>query len=213
MKQFGLYMLALVAAFGFNLSTSRAAVSVGDSVAELSVTDINGVEHTFSDFAGKTVVVEWNNQECPFVRKFYKNGDMQAFQKKATDQGVVWITVNSSGEGKEGFIATAEEAKAMVAEKGLASTAYVLDPTGEVGKAFGAKVTPHMFVIDGEGKVAYQGAIDSEASADPADVATADNYVMAAIDALAAGQAVVTPVTQPYGCSVKYKDKETKTAY
>lgn len=204
MKRFGLYMLALIAAFGMGMSSSQAAVNVGDSVSEISFTDINGTEHSFADFAGKTVVVEWNNQGCPFVRKFYKNGDMQSFQKAATAKDVVWVTINSSAEGKEGYIATADEAKAMVAEKGIMSTAYALDPKGDLGHTFGAKVTPHMFVIDATGTVAYQGAIDSKPSADPADIATADNYVMAAIDAIAAGQAVATPVTQPYGCSVKY---------
>lgn len=206
MKRFGLYLLAMMTALGMNIASSQAAVSVGDSVAEISFTDINGTQHTISDFAGKTVVLEWNNQECPFVRKFYKNADMQVFQKQAVDQGIVWITINSSAEGKEGFIATPEEAKAMFEEKGLASTTYVLDPTGEIGNTFGAKTTPHMFVIDGEGKVAYQGAIDDKPSADPADIEDANNYVVAAIGDLTQGRPVAKPVTQPYGCSVKYSN-------
>ncbi len=207
MKRFTLYAMALVAGFALaNPSTAQANMSIGDSVSDIRFTDIKGQDHSFADFAGKTVVVEWNNQGCPFVRKFYKNGDMQAFQKKATAQDVVWVTVNSSGEGKEGYIATAEEAQTMFDEKGLASTAYVLDHSGDLGKKFGAKVTPHMFVINGEGTLVYQGAIDSKASADPADIATADNYVMAAIDAVKNGEAVAKPITQPYGCSVKYSE-------
>lgn len=206
MKKLSLMLLALIAALGMGISSSQAAMSVGDSVAGMTVTDINGVEHNFSDFAGKTVVLEWNNQGCPFVRKFYKNGDMQKFQAEATEKGVVWVTINSSAEGKEGYIATPEDAKAMVAEKGIASTAYVLDHSGEIGQAFGAKVTPHMFVINGDGVIAYQGAIDSNASADPADIVTAENYVMAALDSLEKGEEVATPVTQPYGCSVKYSN-------
>lgn len=195
---------AMAAVGSIGMSEAFAKVTTGQEAPAVSFTDTNGVEHSLEKFKGKTVVLEWNNQECPFVKKFYKNGDMQAFQTKAMEKGVVWVSINSSAAGKQGHLETAEKANKMIAEKGIKSAAYVLDHDGSLGKAFGAKTTPHMFVIDAEGKIAYQGAIDSNASADSDDIAGAQNYVMAAIDNLMAGKAVETAETQPYGCSVKY---------
>jgi len=154
--------LALIAAFagliGFNsdlMADSHTGVSTGAMAPDVMFTDINGVDHKISDFKGKTVVLEWHNPECPFVKKFYKNGDMPKFQKEAlSHENVVWIAVNSSGKGKQGHFETTDAAKAYLAEKSSMPTAYVIDEMGKFGHAFGAKTTPHMFVIDAEGKVA-----------------------------------------------------------
>lgn len=190
----------MVVGFG---AAAFAAPNVGDAAPVFTGTDTNGVEHTLSDFAGKTVVLEWTNHECPFVKKHYKSGNMQALQKKYTDEGVVWISVVSSGEGMQGFV-TPEQANEIKAEKGAAATAQILDASGEIGKMFGAKTTPHMYVINGEGTLVYAGAIDDTPSADPADIEGSTNYVDAALTSLMAGEAIETSSTKPYGCSVKY---------
>ncbi|MEM6793066.1 MAG: thioredoxin family protein [Acidobacteriota bacterium] len=170
----------------------------------MTFTDTNGVEHTIAGFAGKTVVLEWTNPECPFDKKHYETGNMQKLQKEATDMGAIWVAVNSGGEGKQGSYATDEAANADNKAKGFAGTAYVRDVAGEFGKTFGAKTTPHMYVINPEGVLAYAGAIDSIPSAQFEDVEKAENYVMAAVKAIAAGEEVSPSSTQPYGCSVKY---------
>ncbi len=205
-KLFGIVAIAALAFVGLSTNASAEGVVTGEAAPNYSFTDVNGVNHNLADFKGKTVVIEWNNMECPFVKKFYKNGDMQRFQKETLGnyENAVWIAVNSSAEGKQGAYDSIEEAKADIAAKDFSGTAYVLDPTGEFGKLFNAKTTPHMFVIDAEGTIAYQGAIDSERSADPDDITSSENYVIAAVDALSKGQAIATTETQPYGCSVKY---------
>jgi peroxiredoxin len=186
-------------------SAAFAAATVGEAAPAFKATDvITGKSLTNKDLLGKTVVMEWNNFGCPFVKKFYSVGAMQELQVSATKDGVVWVTVNSSAAGKEGHFANAAEAKKGIAENKLKSSHYLLDHDGSIGKAFGAKTTPHMFVIDKEGKVAYQGAIDNKSSADSADIASATNYVTAALASLKAGTPIKTSVTQPYGCSVKY---------
>jgi peroxiredoxin len=181
------------------------AYKVGDVVPATSFADITGKTHNLADFKGKIVVLEWTNPNCPFVKKFYDKGDMPRIQSENLAKGkVVWIAINSSAEGKEGYFADNAQAQKIVAEKAFKGTAYVRDPSGALGKQFGAKTTPHMFVIDADGKLAYQGAIDSVKSFDQADIAKATNYVSAAIDALLAGKAVETASTESYGCSVKY---------
>ncbi|MEM6812148.1 MAG: redoxin domain-containing protein [Pseudomonadota bacterium] len=194
-----------LAAFIAVMSVAGAAhaAKVGEIAPEFTAVDTNGVEHSLSDFKGKPVVLEWSNHECPFVVKHYEPGHMQKLQKEATDNGAVWITIVSSAEGKQGFT-TAEEANKIMEEAGANSTARILDVSGEIGRLYDAKTTPHMYVIDAEGKLAYAGAIDSDSSFKSSGIEGAENYVMAALDNLAAGRDVQTPSTKPYGCSVKY---------
>jgi thioredoxin-related protein len=174
-------------------------------VPATSFSDITGQAHTLADFKGKVVVLEWTNPNCPFVKKFYSKGDMPRIQAANLAKGdVVWIAINSSAEGKEGYFASDAQAQKIMVKEGFKGTAYVRDPSGALGKQFGAKTTPHMFVLDKAGKIAYQGAIDSVKSFDQADIAGATNYVSDAVDALLAGKPVKTASTESYGCSVKY---------
>ncbi len=162
---------------------------------------------SLADFSGKTVVLEWTNHDCPFVKKHYKQpiGNMQGLQSDAaaSDGNVVWVQIISSAPGKQGHIDGAE-AEAINAARGAVPAYTVLDPDGTIGHAYGAKTTPHMFVINGDGGLAYAGAIDSIGSTRVSDIATATNYVSAALDALAAGNPVAIARSAPYGCSVKY---------
>lgn len=195
---------ALLTAFLLVLPVvTHAAAKVGEPAPGFTLTDIEGKEHSLSDFAGKYVVLEWVNLECPFVRKHYDSKNMQALQKDSTDKGVVWLSICSSAEGKQGNF-TSDKWKEQVEKEGAAPTAVLLDPDGKVGKAYGATTTPEMFVIDAEGKIVYAGAIDSIRSTDVEDVAKAENYVKNALEATMAGKPVETAQTKSYGCSVKY---------
>ena len=188
------------------LMTTTAAIAapvIGEPAPVWSGTDTNGVTHTLSDFKGKTVIMEWTNHECPYVVKHYDSGNMQKLQKEATDAGAVWVSIVSSAEGKQGAV-SAEQGNQIMADKGSNATAKVLDPSGEIGKMYDAKTTPHMFVINPEGTLVYAGAIDSDPSFKQEGIATATNYVKAAWEAVAAGTPVEVSSTQPYGCSVKY---------
>ncbi len=180
-----------------------AAVTVGAPAPALVAKDTNGKDVNLTDYMGKTVVLEWTNHDCPFVKKHYDAKKMQALQKEAAEQGVIWISVVSSAPDKQGHI-TADEANKIVADQGAVVTHKILDESGAIGRAYGAKTTPHMFVIDKDGKVAYMGAIDSDASFKPEAIASATNYVRAALADLKAGKPVATAQTEPYGCSVKY---------
>lgn len=189
----------------FMASTAFAAAEVGKPAPDFKATDvISGKEISLSEFKGKTVVLEWNNFGCPFVRKFYGSNTMQTLQRGATTAGVEWITINSSAKDKEGHLADADAAKAAIAEHGAKSSAYLLDHDGTIGKLYDAKVTPHMFVIDKEGTLVYAGAIDDKPTPDPKDIEHATNYVTEALMALGKGQPVKVNYTQPYGCGVKY---------
>jgi peroxiredoxin len=168
-----------------------------------TLTDTQGTKHSLSDFKGKVVVLEWFNSGCPFVKKHYIQGNMQALQKTYTDQGVVWLTICSSAPGKQGHMDAAGHNRKM-AEWKMNATAMLMDESGQAGKAYGAKTTPHMFVINAEGEVVYQGAIDDKRSTNPADIPQSTNYVRAALDAVLAGEPVKEAKTMPYGCSVKY---------
>lgn len=203
-------MLKHIAAAIFSLSMlatpSLAAPEVGKLAPDFHAPDINGAEQSLSQYRGKIIVLEWHNPECPFVVKHYGSGNMQKLQADAKAKDVVWLTINSGAEGKQGHM-TAAEAKEELSKSGSASAAYILDPKGEIGRLYEAKTTPHMFVVDGEGILAYAGAIDDKASFDPEDIKTSKNYVSAAIEALQTGAPVVTPnSTRSYGCSVKYGD-------
>lgn len=193
-----LLALALAAA----APAAFAKAKVGEAAPAFTLTDADGKSHSLADFKGKTVVLEWHNPECPFVKKHY-SGNMQGQQKDATGKEVVWLTVNSGAAGKQGSLDGAA-AKAYIADKSAAPTAYLMDASGDTGRAYDAKTTPHMYVIDGDGTLRYAGAIDSKPTADTADIASATQYVSQALAELSSGKPVSTPVTQPYGCSVKY---------
>src|ERR1700694_5970865 len=177
---------------------------VGSTAPDISATDSKGKTQTLSQYKGKYVVLEWFNPECPFVKKHYGSGNMQKLQEEFTGKGVVWLTVDSSAPGLEGYL-TAEQAKAKMTEWKTKQTALVLDPEEKAGRSYGAKNTPHMFVINPEGKIVYEGAIDSKATSNASDIASSTNYVKAALDESLAGKTVTTPSSRPYGCSVKYK--------
>lgn len=177
---------------------------VGSAAPDFTATDSEGQTHSLAQYKGKYVVLEWFNPDCPFVKKHYGSGNMQKLQAEATSKGVVWLSVDSSAAGAEGNL-TPEQAEAKKAEWKTKQTALLLDPEGKVGQAYGAKNTPHMFVISPEGKIVYEGAIDNKPTPNPADIAASTNYVKVALDEAMAGKQVSTPSTRPYGCSVKYK--------
>ena len=177
--------------------------AAGKPAPDFSVTDANGKTQSLSAYKGKTVVLEWNNPECPFVGKHYGAKNMQEQQAQAASEGVVWLTVNSAATGKQGHFDGAG-ANAYVAEVGGKEAAYLLDGDGKVGHAYGAKTTPHMYVIDKDGVLRYMGGIDSIASTDKEDIPKATQYVRQALAEIKQGKAVSVPTSEPYGCSVKY---------
>ncbi|MFL6518950.1 MAG: thioredoxin family protein [Chthoniobacterales bacterium] len=178
--------------------------SVGSAAPDFSLQDSKGKTQSVSQYKGKYVVLEWFNPDCPFVKKHYGSGNMQKLQEEFTAKGVVWLSIDSSAPGLEGYL-TAEQANTKMAEWKTKQTALVFDPDGKAGRTYGAKNTPHMFVINPEGKIVYEGAIDSKPTPNPADIASSTNYVKVALDELLAGKIVSTATTKPYGCSIKYK--------
>lgn len=180
-----------------------AAINSGSAAPDFTLNGSDGKSYKLSQFKGKTVVLEWFNNDCPFVKKFYDTKTMQALQAEQKAKGVVWLTIVSSAPGKEGHL-DAAGAQALYKERGMASTTILMDDKGTVGKMYGAKTTPHMYVIDASGKLAYQGAIDDRPSAQPKSLEGAQNYVTAALTALEKKQPVKTASSTPYGCSVKY---------
>ena len=199
------FMIAIlaIAAIALPLSIAKADAIVGKPAPDFTGTDTKGTAHKLSDFKGKIVVLEWTNPECPYVLKHYSVGNMQKLQADAVKDGVVWLSVASSAEGKEGNQTGAEADAYMIAQKS-APTARILDASGEIGKLYGAKTTPHMFVVDQNGVLAYAGAIDDNDSFKSDVIATSKNYVTAALKNLKDGKPVETPNTKPYGCGVKY---------
>ena len=188
----------------FTLATSAgAALQVGEPAPDFTGTDTRGTSHTLSDYRGKTVILEWTNHDCPYVRKHYNSGNMQQQQQDATGQGAVWLSVISSAPGKQGHV-TAAQADALTAQRNAAPSAVILDESGAIGRLYGAKTTPHMYIIDAEGKLVYMGGIDSIPSSNPEDIEKAVQYVPEALARMAEGQAITASVTRPYGCSVKY---------
>jgi peroxiredoxin len=194
--------LALTASL---LSTGAFALAeVGKTAPDFSVIDADGKVRNLAEFKGKTVVLEWNNPECPFVKKHYNaSTNMQDQQTTATTKGVVWLSINSGAAGKQGHM-DGKTASAKMTELKAAQSAYLLDTDGKMGQAYGAKTTPHMYVIDAKGTLQYAGAIDSNPSADAADIKGATQYVSVALNEITAGKPVSTPITKAYGCSVKY---------
>jgi hypothetical protein len=186
------------------LATGMAhALRVGEPAPPFSATDVNGRALSLADFRGRTVVLEWVNPGCPFVRKHYGSGNMQGTQKQAMAQGVVWLAINSTAAGHVDYRAPAAMAAWMQAQH-AAATATLMDTEGQIGRTYGARTTPEMYVIDPSGTLVYAGAIDDRPSADPADIARATNYVKQALAELHAGRAVSVPQSRPYGCSIKY---------
>lgn len=179
-----------------------AAVENGQVAPGFTLEDLEGNSVSLSDYAGKVIVLEWINPGCPFVRKFYDNKDMPAFQKAAAEMGVIWLAINSTNPDHRDYM-NREVASKWASENGLEAT-WLVDPDGTVGKVYGARTTPHMYIIGKDGKIAYQGAIDSVRDAKPSSIAGATNYVMDALKALDAGEEIPDAQTRPYGCSVKY---------
>ena len=177
---------------------------VGSAAPDFSLADAKGKTHSLADYKGKYVVLEWFNPECPFVKKHYGGGHMQNLQKDFTTKGVAWLTIDSNAPGMEGNLSPEQAEKVASAWK-TQQTALLLDPDGKVGRAYGAKNTPNMVIINPEGKIVYEGAIDSKATPNPADIPSSTNYVKVALDESMAGKPVSNPKTKPYGCSVKYK--------
>ena len=200
--------LAAISAFAVERATAvppAPTAMVGQPAPAFSAPDIAGKTVRLGDYAGKTVVLEWTNDGCPFVGKHYDSGNMQALQRKYTAGGVVWLTVASSAPGEQGYV-TPAEAKADLAHWQAAPSDFLLDPDGNVGRLYDARATPNMVVIDRSGRIVYMGAIDDKPSTRLADVKTAHNYVAAALDAVAAGQPVAITSARAYGCSIKYKE-------
>ncbi len=180
-----------------------ATAEPGAMAPDFTAMGIDGKTYKLSDFRGKTVVLEWTNHDCPFVRKHYESGNMQSLQKEATGAGVVWLTISSSAQGDQGHV-TPASAKELTVKRNAAPSAFLLDPKGEIGRTYNAKVTPHMYVVDKTGMLAYAGAIDDKPTANKADVPTARNYVRDALGAVAAGKAPANASTRAYGCTIKY---------
>lgn len=186
-------------------SLNAFALTTGETAPDFTLKGLNPKmkDVKLSSFKGKTVVLEWLNHGCPFVRKHYDSGNMQSLQTKYTGQNVIWLSVISSAEGKQGYVDEKGALKDKMDNKS-AATDILLDPTGKVGQLYGAKTTPHMFIIDKAGTLVYQGAIDDQPDTDKGSIPSAKNYVVVALEELAAGKKITTHTTKSYGCSVKY---------
>jgi peroxiredoxin len=184
-------------------TAALAAASVGESAPTFTLTDTHGETHSLGDFRGKVVVLEWTNHECPFVQKHYGADNMQTLQRTYTDQDVIWLSIISSAPGEQGYVEPAE-ANSLTASRKASPTAVLMDPTGDVGRAYGAKTTPHMYIIDGDGTLVYMGGIDSIRSTRMADIEKATPYVKVSLNEVLAAEPVSNPVTRPYGCTIKY---------
>lgn len=186
------------------LPIAAQAVETGKPAPAFSVNDITGAPQSIDMYKGKVIVLEWNNYDCPFVKKHYDTSNMQNLQHEITGKGVVWLTINSSAAGKQGHM-DATQAKAKLLEVKAHQTAYILDPKGEIGHLYNAKVTPHMYVINQQGNIAYQGAIDDKSSTDKDDIKLANNHVRAAVDNVLASKNPEVAETKAYGCGIKYE--------
>ena len=197
-KTFAIIFLVL-----FGVTTFAQTARLNEQAPDFNLKDSNGKEHSLSDFNGKIVVLEWINFDCPFVQKHYNSKNMQSLQLKYSKNDVVWLSVCSSTEGKQGNFSN-DEINKRIKNHNAKMSAYLIDSDGKVGKMYGAKTTPHMYIIDKDGKLVYAGGIDDKASTDTDDIEDAKNYVSTALDELLAGKNVIIQSSKPYGCSVKY---------
>ncbi|MBC7385504.1 MAG: thioredoxin family protein [Cryobacterium sp.] len=188
---------------GFGVTNGFADAKINQPAPEFRLTDTEGKTHTLSALKGKTVVLEWLNFECPFVKKHYSSGNMQKLQAEAAKDGVIWLSVVSSAKGKQGFYEP-KEMRARKEKEKSNTTAILYDTDGKIGKMYGAKSTPHLFIVDATGNLVYRGAIDDKPSTDAEDIAKSKNYVTAALADLKAKRPVATAETESYGCGVKY---------
>jgi AhpC/TSA family len=188
---------------GIASRAAGATPQIGQPAPEFTATDSKGHPLTLNEYRGKTVVLEWTNADCPYTRKHYTSGNMQGIQALAQKNGVIWLTVISSAPGRQGYV-NGPAADALTQSRGAVPTAVLLDSSGTVGRLYGAKTTPHMFVIDKNGAVQYMGGIDSIATADISDIAQAEPYLKEAMLDVVQGKPVAHAVTRPYGCSIKY---------
>ena len=195
--RFALFAIATLLTFAAN------AVPVGQPAPDFQGKDSHGQTQTLAQYRGKYVVLEWHNHDCPYTKKHYASGNMQALQKKWTAQGVVWLTIISSAPGQQGYM-TASDENAFLAKSHASPTAVILDPKGTIGHLYEAKTTPDMYIIDPAGKLIYSGAIDDHPSTDASDIAGSKNYVSEALQEAMNGKSIAQPATRPYGCSVKY---------
>lgn len=199
-KSFCIVALSALLALG----TAHAVPAVGQKAPDFNLTDTAGKTVRLSDFKGRHVVLEWNNPGCPYVRRHYDTSNMQSLQKEVTGKNVVWLAVNSTAETHPDYLTPAQLSRWMVQQK-AAPTATLMDETGKVGQAYGARTTPHMYLVDPNGVLIYAGGIDDQPSARGAEQKNATNYVRQGINEALAGKPLSKPVTAPYGCSVKYK--------
>ncbi|WP_374469163.1 thioredoxin family protein [Phenylobacterium sp.] len=192
-----------LALLGLAAGPAFAKPQIGQPAPAFQAQDADGRTRNLAEFRGRTVVLEWTNNGCPYVGKHYASGNMQRLQRQAAKDGVVWLTVVSSAPEMQGHL-TAPQARAWKVKAKAASTAVLLDPAGTLGRAYDARVTPHMFIVDGAGRLVYMGGIDDRPSSEPESLKGATNYVAAALADVKAGRPVAQPVTRPYGCGVKY---------
>ncbi len=205
MRNFLFLTICGAALLGLTVSAKNTSGSatIGQPAPNFTLQGSDGKEHSLADYKGKFIVLEWTNPNCPFVHKFYDSKTMQNLQKEETAKGVVWLRINSSAAGHEGSQMLSDLAD-YVQSQHVAATASLLDPDGKVGHLYGARTTPHMFVINDKGILVYAGGIDNKPSEDAAAISTAKNYVTAALTETMAGKPVSTPSAPPYGCPVKY---------
>ena len=194
--------LAIITALALNTSLLWA-LKPGEPAPDFKGADSNGKTESLTQYRGKWVVLEWANQGCPYEQKHYKSGNMERLQREWTAKGVIWLSVISSAPGEQGYVTPAQE-NVYLSSMHAAPTAAILDPSGQIGRLYEAKTTPNMFVIDPQGKLVYEGALDDQPTPDPTSLNGAHNFVTAALEEAMAGKPVATPVTRPYGCSVKY---------
>jgi hypothetical protein len=199
------FAASAVAGLAISIGCSVAwAARVGEPGPDFAATDTNGKVHKLSEYRGQFVVLEWTNRGCPYTQKHYNSGNMQRLQREWTGKGVIWLTIISSAPGTQGYV-TAPEENVYLKEVNAAPTAVLLDPTGAVGQLYDAKTTPHMFIINSQGTLIYNGAIDDRPTTDLADVNGAKNYVSVSLEEATSGKPVTDATTRPYGCSVKYR--------
>ena len=198
------FVKQIVCVIAASWATATLAIpAINQPAPAFTATSVDGKKVSLKDFRGKTVVLEWTNHQCPFVQKHYNSDNMQKLQREFGERGVVWLSLISSAPGKSGHV-SAQQAKKLTADRKAQPSDILLDATGDVGRLYGAKTTPHMYIIDAQGVLRYMGAIDSIRSADTADIADAVNYVKNGLNELLAGKTISNAVTSPYGCTVKY---------